>query len=197
MQKLLLTVDKISTFVGHAFSWLIVALTLLITWEVFSRYALDHPHPWAFDAMIMMYGTLIMMAGAYTLAKSGHVRGDVLYGFFQPRTQATPYSTTTKISVHATTGARPGISGSTWQMAAAIPAVSQRSPDTGPIRRLSPTPRSRGNISAPSSPICARPEGCGWPPIVRFGCPHLQRGRTNFVDRPDVCDRSRGDDVRR
>ena len=89
MQKLLLTVDKISTFVGHAFSWLIVALTLLITWEVFSRYALDHPHPWAFDAMIMMYGTLIMMAGAYTLAKSGHVRGDVLYGFFQPRTQAT------------------------------------------------------------------------------------------------------------
>ena len=89
MQKLLLTIDKISTFVGQAFSWLIVALTLLISWEVFSRYALDHPHPWAFDAMIMMYGTLIMMAGAYTLAKSGHVRGDVLYGFFQPRTQAT------------------------------------------------------------------------------------------------------------
>ena len=88
MQKLLLTVDKISTFVGHAFSWLIVALTLLITWEVFSRYALDHPHAWAFDVMIMMYGTLFMMAGAYTLAKNGHVRGDVLYGFFPPRLQA-------------------------------------------------------------------------------------------------------------
>jgi len=29
------------------------------------------------------------MAGAYTLAKAGHVRGDVLYGFFEPRTQAT------------------------------------------------------------------------------------------------------------
>ena len=50
---------------------------------MFSRYALDHPHPWAFDVMIMMYGTLFMMAGAYTLAKSGHVRGDVLYGFFR------------------------------------------------------------------------------------------------------------------
>jgi TRAP-type mannitol/chloroaromatic compound transport system permease small subunit len=37
----------------------------------------------------MMYGTLFMMAGAYTLAKNGHVRGDVLYGFFRPRTQAT------------------------------------------------------------------------------------------------------------
>jgi TRAP-type mannitol/chloroaromatic compound transport system permease small subunit len=89
MQKLLLTVDKLSTFVGHTFSWLIVSLTFMISWEVFSRYALDQPHSWAFDAMIMQYGTLFMMAGAYTLAKNGHVRGDVLYSFFMPRTQAT------------------------------------------------------------------------------------------------------------
>ncbi len=88
MQHFLLFVDKISTWVGHAFSWLIVGLTLLISWEVFSRYALDNPHAWAFDAMTMMYGTLFMMAGAYTLAKNGHVRGDVLYGFFPPRLQA-------------------------------------------------------------------------------------------------------------
>ncbi|TMH39545.1 MAG: TRAP transporter small permease subunit [Betaproteobacteria bacterium] len=88
MQKILLLVDKISTWVGQAFSWLIVALTLHISWEVFSRYVLDHPRAWAFDAMIMMYGTLFMMAGAYTLAKSGHVRGDVIYGFFTPRAQA-------------------------------------------------------------------------------------------------------------
>jgi TRAP-type mannitol/chloroaromatic compound transport system permease small subunit len=88
MQRFLLSVDKLSTFVGHAFSFLIVALTLQVSWEVFSRYALDDPHAWAFDAMIMLYGTLFMMAGAYTLAKNGHVRGDVLYGFFRPRTQA-------------------------------------------------------------------------------------------------------------
>jgi TRAP-type mannitol/chloroaromatic compound transport system permease small subunit len=89
MHKLFLTIDKISTFVGQAFSWLIVALTVMISWEVFSRYVLDKPHSWAFDVMIIMYGTLFMMAGAYTLAKAGHVRGDVLYGFFEPRTQAT------------------------------------------------------------------------------------------------------------
>ena len=89
MQKTLLLVDKISTWVGHVFSWLIVGLTLQVSWEVFSRYALDRPHSWAFDVMIMFYGTLFMMAGAYTLAKNGHVRGDVLYGFFTPRTQAT------------------------------------------------------------------------------------------------------------
>ena len=88
MQKLLLFIDKVSTWVGHAFSFFIVGLTLLVSWEVFSRYALDQPHAWAFDVMIMLYGTLFMMAGAYTLAKNGHVRGDVLYGFFPPRTQA-------------------------------------------------------------------------------------------------------------
>lgn len=89
MQKLLLFIDKVSTFVGHTFSWLIVGLTVLISWEVFSRYVLDAPHAWAFDGMIMLYGTLFMMSGAYTLSKNGHVRGDVLYGFFEPRTQAT------------------------------------------------------------------------------------------------------------
>ena len=88
MQKLLLLVDRVSTWVGQAFAWFIVSLTLLISWEVFSRYVVSNPHAWAFDAMIMMYGTLFMMAGAYTLAKNGHVRGDVLYGFFPPRLQA-------------------------------------------------------------------------------------------------------------
>ena len=88
MQNLLLFIDKVSTWIGQFFSWLIVALTLMISWEVFSRYVLDDPHPWAFDVMSMMYGSLFMMAGAYTLSKNGHVRGDVLYGFFPPRLQA-------------------------------------------------------------------------------------------------------------
>ena len=89
MQSLLLGVDRLSTWIGQAFAWLIVLLTLLISWEVFSRYVLNDPHDWALNAQIMMYGTLFMMAGAYTLSKGGHVRGDVLYGFFRPRTQAT------------------------------------------------------------------------------------------------------------
>jgi TRAP-type mannitol/chloroaromatic compound transport system permease small subunit len=89
MQKILLFIDKISTFIGKFFSWLIVGLAVSITWEVIWRYAFDHPHDWMFDAMIQMYGTLFMMAGAYTLSKNGHVRGDVLYSFFRPRTQAT------------------------------------------------------------------------------------------------------------
>ncbi|NCZ83882.1 MAG: TRAP transporter small permease subunit, partial [Betaproteobacteria bacterium] len=88
MQKSFLFVDKLSTWIGQLFAWLIVALTALICYEVFARYVLNHPHAWAFDVQIMMYGTLFMMAGAYTLSKNGHVRGDILYGFLQARTQA-------------------------------------------------------------------------------------------------------------
>ncbi|WP_137926004.1 TRAP transporter small permease subunit [Cupriavidus sp. 2SB] len=89
MQKLLLGIDRISTFVGQAGAWLIIALTLMISYEVFSRYALDAPHAWVFDASNMLYGALFMLGGAYTLAKRGHVRGDILYGFLAPRAQAT------------------------------------------------------------------------------------------------------------
>ncbi len=88
MQKLLLAIDAISTFIGKTAAWAVVGLTALISWEVFSRYALNNPHAWVLDAQIMLYGTLFMLAGAYTLAKGGHVRGDVLYGFFSPRAQA-------------------------------------------------------------------------------------------------------------
>ena len=88
MQTLLLAIDRLTTFIGRLFAWTIVGLTLLISWEVFSRYFLNHPHPWALDAQIMLYGILFMMAGAYTLAHQGHVRGDVLYGSLSPRTQA-------------------------------------------------------------------------------------------------------------
>ena len=88
MQKMLLAVDRFSTVFGKACAWTVIGLTVLITAEVFSRYVLNKPHAWVLDAQIMLYGTLFMTAGAYTLSKNGHVRGDVLYGFFRPRTQA-------------------------------------------------------------------------------------------------------------
>jgi TRAP-type mannitol/chloroaromatic compound transport system permease small subunit len=89
MQKFLLFIDETSTWLGKLAAWAVVVLTFLISWEVFSRYALNEPHAWVLDVQIMLYGALFMLAGAYTLAKNGHVRGDVLYGFLKPRTQAT------------------------------------------------------------------------------------------------------------
>jgi TRAP-type mannitol/chloroaromatic compound transport system permease small subunit len=88
VQQLLHTADRISTWVGKTFAWLIVALMLLVCAEVFKRYALNAPTAWIFDANNMLYGTLFMMGGAYTLAHDGHVRGDFFYGSLKPRTQA-------------------------------------------------------------------------------------------------------------
>uniref|UniRef100_UPI003CFC1672 TRAP transporter small permease subunit n=1 Tax=Alcaligenes faecalis TaxID=511 RepID=UPI003CFC1672 len=88
MQKIQVFIDRFNTWIGQLFGWLVLALTLFVSFEVFSRYVLSNPHAWAFDMMNMLYGGLFMMAGAYTLSKNGHVRGDVLYGFFPPRLQA-------------------------------------------------------------------------------------------------------------
>jgi TRAP-type mannitol/chloroaromatic compound transport system permease small subunit len=88
VQTLLHTVDHISTWIGKAFAWLIVVLMMVVVVEVFKRYALNAPTAWIFDASNMLYGTLFMMGGAYTLAHDGHVRGDFLYGNFSSRKQA-------------------------------------------------------------------------------------------------------------
>ena len=88
IQQLIHTADHISTWVGKAAAWLIVALMLLVCAEVFKRYALNAPTAWIYDVNNMLYGTLFMLGGAYALAHDGHVRGDFLYGSMKPRTQA-------------------------------------------------------------------------------------------------------------
>lgn len=88
MNRFLLAIDLLSTWVGRTFAWLILVLTLGMSYEVFVRYALIAPTTWAFDFSYIMYGALFLMSGAYTLALNGHVRGDFLYRSWQPRTQA-------------------------------------------------------------------------------------------------------------
>jgi len=88
VQALLHGVDRISEWTGKATAWLIVVLTLVVCVEVFKRYILNAPTAWIFDLNSMLYGTLFMLCGAYTLSQNGHVRGDFLYGSMQPRTQA-------------------------------------------------------------------------------------------------------------
>ncbi len=89
MTRLLNFVDSLSAWVGKAFGWSILILTLSTVYEVFVRYVLNAPTVWAFDMSVQMYGALFMMAGAYTLAQDAHVRGDVIYRLLSKRKQAT------------------------------------------------------------------------------------------------------------
>ena len=88
VQKFLHTIDGISTWVGKAAAWLIIGLMLVVCVEVFKRYILNAPTAWIFDLDNMLYGSLFMLGGAYTLAQNAHVRGDFLYSSMKPRTQA-------------------------------------------------------------------------------------------------------------
>jgi TRAP-type mannitol/chloroaromatic compound transport system permease small subunit len=88
VQKLLHTIDGISTWFGKTAAWLIIVLMLVVCVEVFKRYIMNMPTAWIFDLDNMLYGTLFMLCGAYTLAQNAHVRGDFLYSSMRPRMQA-------------------------------------------------------------------------------------------------------------
>jgi len=89
VERFLHTIDGISTWVGKAAAWLIIALMSVVCIEVFKRYLLNAPTAWIFDLNNMLYGSLFMLCGAYALAQNAHVRGDFLYSSMRPRTQAT------------------------------------------------------------------------------------------------------------
>jgi TRAP-type mannitol/chloroaromatic compound transport system permease small subunit len=86
--RVIRAVDRIGYWSGKACAWLIVALMLVVSIEVFKRYILNAPTAWIFDLNNMLYGTLFMMCGAYTLAAAGHVRADFVYIYLSPRAQA-------------------------------------------------------------------------------------------------------------
>ncbi len=88
IRQIIYTIDQLSKTIGHAFSWCALMLTLGTCYEVFVRYALNDPTAWAFDLSYLMYGAVFFMAGAYTLSRGGHVRADMFYRRWSPRTQA-------------------------------------------------------------------------------------------------------------
>lgn len=88
MVKFIHSIEGLSQWVGRAFGWCILILTLSVSYEVFVRYVLNAPTVWAFDTMVQMYGALFLMAGPYALAQDSHVRADVLYRLFTVRWQA-------------------------------------------------------------------------------------------------------------
>lgn len=88
MTRFLFFIDSLSTWVGKAFAWLILVLTLGISYEVLVRYAFRAPTTWAFDFSYINYGAMFLMAGAYALSRNSHVRADVVYRLWKPRTQA-------------------------------------------------------------------------------------------------------------
>ena len=89
MLRVIHLIDRLTTWVGRSFAWLILLMAFGMGYEVLSRYLFNAPTAWAYDMSYILYGTLFMVGGAYTLSRNAHVRGDFLYRLWKPRTQAT------------------------------------------------------------------------------------------------------------
>jgi TRAP-type mannitol/chloroaromatic compound transport system permease small subunit len=82
-------IDTASDWSGRFFCWLIVPLIAGTTYEVIVRYAFNAPTIWAYDLSYMLYGSHFMLGAGYTLLKGGHIRTDIFYQNWSPRTKGT------------------------------------------------------------------------------------------------------------
>lgn len=80
-------IDAIANWCGRIVAWLIIPMTIAVTWEVVARHFFRAPTIWAFDVTYMLYGTHFMIGTAYTLMRVGHVRTDMLYSNWSIRRQ--------------------------------------------------------------------------------------------------------------
>lgn len=89
VDRLVATIDGVSTAAGWLAGWLIVPMTLAVAYEVAARHVFGAPTRWTYEVGYMTYGAQFMMAAAYTLLKGGHIRTDVFYENWSARTRAT------------------------------------------------------------------------------------------------------------
>ena len=80
-------IDTLSEWSGRIFAWMIVPLVVGTTYEVIVRYAFNAPTIWAYDLSYMLYGSHFMLGAGYTLLKGGHIRTDIFYQNWSPRTR--------------------------------------------------------------------------------------------------------------
>jgi TRAP-type mannitol/chloroaromatic compound transport system permease small subunit len=87
IKTLLNIMDQISEWTGKIFVWLAIPLTILVVYEVIARRFFGAPHIWATEVTDFIYGPHFMLVAAYTLLYKAHVRIDVIYERFSPRTR--------------------------------------------------------------------------------------------------------------
>lgn len=81
-------IDRFTQLTGTAVSWLTVVLIANTCVIVVWRYLLGGGSIAVQESMSYIHASLFMLAIAYTLKQGGHVRVDVFYHKFTPRTQA-------------------------------------------------------------------------------------------------------------
>lgn len=98
MQRVLFAIDRLSVWSGKLIAWVILLMTLLISYDVVMRYlskpfgapirAIWFTYYYSYDMSYYLYAILFMIGGAYALSRGQHLRGDVFYRLWPVRVQA-------------------------------------------------------------------------------------------------------------
>ena len=71
-------IDGLNEAVGRVVSLFAGVFAAIVIYDVFMRYVLREPTPWAFDMTKMIFGFYSIMLGGYALRHQAHVRVDLL-----------------------------------------------------------------------------------------------------------------------
>ena len=98
LQRILFSIDRLSAWSGKITSWIVLLMTILISFDITMRY-LSKPigepifkiwftYTFSYDMSYYLYAILFMLGGAYALSRAQHVRGDIFYRTWPVRVQA-------------------------------------------------------------------------------------------------------------
>ncbi|MEM9058087.1 MAG: TRAP transporter small permease subunit [Pseudomonadota bacterium] len=88
VRALIVSIDRFSQRVGHAVSWLTLAMVLVTGVVVVLRYFFQSGWIWLQELITWMHAMVFLLGAAYTLSVDEHVRVDVLYRQMSARSQA-------------------------------------------------------------------------------------------------------------
>ena len=88
LRKISLLIDNLNEKIGVATAWLTTVLVLVVCYDVFTRYILNKSSIAVQELEWHLFAVIFLLGAAYTLKHDRHVRVDVLYSKFSPKTRA-------------------------------------------------------------------------------------------------------------
>ena len=91
MNAIAKAIDAINELFGRIIAPLIAIITLIVLYDIVSRFFFGRPSDWAFDITKMLFGAHFMLMAAYGLRHHAHSRHHALM-FAAPETPVAPSS---------------------------------------------------------------------------------------------------------
>ncbi len=128
MQAVAQWIDRINAWIGRVVAWLTLGMVLVTFLIVVLRYAFATGSIALQESVTWMHAAVFMLGAAYALGREGHVRVDIFYRGFSPRSRAWVNLLGTLFFLWPMFGF---VLWSAWGYVAASWAVHEASPEAG------------------------------------------------------------------